>query len=338
MALTLTGAFAERGHEVDLLVMQKQGELIDLVPAGVRLVDLGAGRTRNVLRPLIRYLRERRPDALQVSMWPLTVIGIIAARLSRVRVRVVVSDHSSLSHHYPRSKHAAIRATTRLFYPWANGRTAVSDGAADDLANLSGLPRPSFEVIPNPIDFPATLERRPDVEALWGGCAKRILTVGNLKPEKNHALLIGAFARLPRALDARLMICGDGQLRQELEARAEKDGIADRVIFAGYAADPWPYYASADLFALSSQQESFGNVLVEALYAGLPIVSTDTLGARQVLEDGKWGKIVPQGDAATLAEALAAMIKTRPDANALRRRAVALSGEAAVACYENLLL
>src|SRR5207245_7258570 len=111
---------------------------------------------------------------LQVSMWPLTVIGIIAARLSRVRVRVVVSDHSILSHHYPRSKHAAIRTTTRVFYPWANGRTAVSDGAADDLANLSGLPRPSFEVIPNPIDFPATLERRPDVEALWGGCAKRI--------------------------------------------------------------------------------------------------------------------------------------------------------------------
>lgn len=338
VALTLTGAFAERGHDVDLLVMEKRGELVDVVPAGVRVVDLGVPRTRNVLLPLIHYLREQCPDALQVSMWPLTVVAVLAVRLSGSRARLVVSDHSVLSNHYPPKTHKFLRLTTRLFYPLADARIAVSRGAASDLARLSGLPKSRFTVVPNPISLPSAIQRSDAIEALWGDASKRILTVGKLKPEKNQALLIRAFSRLPTDLNAKLMIVGSGDLEQELRQEATSCGVADRVLFVGHALDPWPYYASADLFALPSREESFGNVLVEALYAGLPIVSTDTTGGREVLESDRWGRIVPRDDVEALAAAICEQLNAHPDRAELRRRAEELSGESSIRSYLKLLL
>jgi glycosyltransferase involved in cell wall biosynthesis len=338
VALTLVTALAERGHELDLVVMEKSGELVDLVPPGVRLIDLKAPRVRNVVRPLVRYLRERRPDVMQVSMWPLTVMAVIAKRLSRIPVRCVVSDHSVFSHHYPKSRHLTIGATMRLFYPWADARVTVSSGAADDLATLSGLRRSTFDVIPNPVDFPAVLAKRADGDALWGGGSKRILTVGHLKRDKNHALLIRAFAKLPRDLDAELMIAGNGSLRADLIALAEQEGVADRVILPGFMPDPWPLYASADLFALSSRQESFGNVLVEALYAGLPIVSTENIGASEVLDNGQWGRMVAQDDIAGFAKAMEDTLRAPRRNGLVRARALALSGTGSLDRYEALLL
>jgi len=338
VALTLVGALADRGHEVDLLVMEAVGELAGQVPAGVKLVDLHVKRTRKVLWPLIRYLRKRRPDALQVSMWPLTTVGILATRLARSGTRCVVSDHAVLSDHYARSKHAFLGASVRLFYPLANARVGVSSGAVEDLARLARLDPSMFTVIPNPISFPRKLQRRADVEAMWGDCKSRILTVGQLKPEKDQALLIRAVARLPQSLGAKLMIVGEGNLRDELLALARQEGVEDRLILPGYAADVWPFYASADLFTLSSREESFANVLVEALYAGLPIVSTATIGAASVLDDGKWGRIVPKGDVEALATALAEQLSRKPDAAERRARALELSGCASIDRYEELLL
>lgn len=338
VALTLARAFADRGHDVDLLVMEKRGELAGQVPDNVRLVELGTPRTRQVLAPLVRYLRDRRPAALQVSMWPLTVVGIGATRLARTGTRCVVSDHAVLSDHYAPSKHFGLRMSVRLFYPLADARVGVSKGAAEDLARLSGLDPSSFTVIPNPVSFPGEVTRRPEIEAMWGDCGKRILTVGQLKPEKDHALLIRAFARLPQAMEARLMIVGEGDLRPMLLELATREGVADRVIFPGHVVDPWPFYASADLFALSSREESFGLVLVEALYAGLAIVSTATIGAVEVLENGRWGRQVPRGDIGGLAEALNEEPAGPPDRPALRERAERLSGRTAVDAYLSLLL
>jgi glycosyltransferase involved in cell wall biosynthesis len=338
VAVTLVGALADRGHDVDLLVMEKGGELTDQVHPAVRLIDLKTARTRNVIWPLVRYLRRRRPDVLQVSMWPLTIVGIVAAKLSGGRVRCIVSDHAVLSDHYGRSSHRAIAGSVRLLYPLADARVGVSAGAAEDLGRLSGLPASAFTIIPNPIAFPDHVDRNAEIESLWGECAKRILTVGQLKPEKDHALLIRAFAQLRPALGAKLIIAGEGPLRLELSALAEREGVAERVSFPGYVADPWPLYMSADLFALSSREESFGNVLVEALYAGLPIVSTDTTGARSVLEGGRWGRLVPKGDASAFGAALREALDRPREIEPRRRRALELSGQSAVDDYERLLV
>ena len=100
VALRLIADFIARGHEVDLVLVNATGELLSLVPKGVRIVDLGASRLRSALLPLVRYFRERRPHAIQISMWPLTIVGIIAARLARTGTRVVTSDHIVLTRQY----------------------------------------------------------------------------------------------------------------------------------------------------------------------------------------------------------------------------------------------
>ncbi len=341
VALTLIQGFVERGHQVDLVLAEAKGELLPLVPPGVRVIDLRAPRLRHAILPLARYLKREKPDAVQVSMWPLTIAGILARRIARSPARLMVSDHANLSRHYAHSRAAKsmLRRTTRWFYPAADHRVVVSAQAADDLASLSGVPRGKFEVIHNPISPPASIATNPEVEQLWGKGGPRIITVGALKQEKNQALLLRAFATLRSHLDAKLMILGEGPLRTHLEALAKELGVADRVLMPGFRADPWPYLASADLFVLSSDHEGFGLVLVEAMHAGLRVVSTDCAGGpREILDDGGYGRLVPPGDADALADAMAAALAEPAAPERMRERAMELTGPAQLARYEQLLL
>lgn len=342
VALTLIEGFIARGHEVDLVLMEAQGELLELLPPGVQVFDLAAPRVRNSFLPLMRYAQSRRPDAIQVSMWPLTVIAIIAFRLVRAKTRIVTSDHTTVSHHYRNSPRAlrAIALSVRLIYPLADARVCVSSGSAEDLAKLAGLSRDWFEVVHNPIPAPPEpLIPDPEVERLWPGAGPRIITVGNLKPEKNHALLILAFARLVRETSANLMILGEGDLRGDIEAIARAEGVADRVVLPGFRRDPYPFYASADLFVLSSDHEGLPTVMIEAMHAGLPVVSTDCPnGPAEILEGGKHGVLVPCGDVDALAAAMEAELERAHDRDSLKARARLFSPDVAVNRYLSLLL
>jgi glycosyltransferase involved in cell wall biosynthesis len=207
------------------------------------------------------------------------------------------------------------------------------------MARLSGIKRESIETIYNPVAAPPeNAQASPETDALWDDAGSRILTVGSLKEQKNHALLIRAFARLARERPARLMILGEGELRPALEALAEAEGVGDRVLMPGFAADPWPYYASADLFVLSSDYEGFGLVLVEAMRSGLKVVSTDCeAGPREILADGRYGRLVPCGDVEALAEAMAEALDDQVDSQALAARAEEISGQGSSDRYLELM-
>ena len=332
VALRLISDSLAAGHEVDLVLSQAIGELLPLVPSEVRIVDLRAKRVRAVVAPFRAYLRERQPDVVHIMMWPLTIAGIVACRLAGSQARIVTSDHSTLGRQYSVSRLSLARVsrTTRFFYPMADQVLCVSHESADDLARLSGLDRNLIEVIYNPVatpDLPIAVP--PALEAQWGDDGVRILTVGSLKPVKNHPMLIRAFARFAKERPAKLMIVGDGAMRGELERVAAEEGVADRVLLPGFALDPWPYYASADLFVLSSDHEGFSLVIVEAMRCGLNVVSTDCLsGPRELLNGGEFGGLTDVGDADKMADAMAAMLDHPIAPETLQARAEALSGPA----------
>ncbi|MEH3147863.1 MAG: glycosyltransferase [Methylobacterium frigidaeris] len=172
-------------------------------------------------------------------------------------------------------------------------------------------------VIPNAVPVEAATPA-PDEAALTAR-PPLILSVGRLAPEKDFPTLIRAVARLPG--EARLVILGEGPERASLEALAGALGLGDRVMLPGYAASPWPAYAGARVFALSSRSEGFGNVVVEALASGLPVVATDCGGPREILADGRHGALVPVGDEAALAAALARVLARPGDPVPRRERA-----------------
>lgn len=341
IAVRLAQDFLAAGYHVDLILQQTQGELLSLLPSEVKIVDLKAERIRDVVAPLKRYLQESRPDAMQISMWPLTVAGLIAHRLARSKARVVISDHTVLSKQYEgRAVLRALKLTTRYFYPLADTRVTVSHGAAADLARLSGIAQSKIEVVYNPIaEPPPEVRISPEIESLWGAADGRILTAGTLKRAKNHHLLIRSFAILRRRRPAKLMILGEGELRVHLQALAAREGVADDVLLPGFASDPWPYYASANLFALSSRYEGFGNVLVEAMHCGLPVVSTDCeSGPREILDNGKYGTLVPMDDEQALAEAMETALREPADPSPLKARARELSGQSSSDRYLQLMV
>ena len=329
-----------RGHHVDLIVMHAKGALMPLLPASVTVIDLGVTRIRDTLRPLVRYLKRERPDALHAQMWPTTVIGVLAHRMARSQALLMVSDQVALSSHMASPRQMmALRWSAKWAYPRAAVRVMCSAEAADDLCRVAGLDRASFAVITNPIEPPEVLATTAKVEALWGDADGRIINIGSLKAQKNQALLLEAFARSTARPKAKLMILGQGDLRGALEAKARELGLAARVIMPGFDIDPWPYLASADMFALSSNYEGFPLVLAEAMYAGLRLVSTDCpTGPAELTDNGRFGRLVPPGDAATLAEGIDAAWTQPHDPAAQRARAIAVAGPAQIARYSELLL
>jgi glycosyltransferase involved in cell wall biosynthesis len=341
VALTLIKAFVAQGCRVDLLLMEAEGDLLPLVPADVRVIDLGVSRIRSVVRPVAKYLARAKPVGLQISMWPLTVAGLIAGAISRSGTRIVVSDHTTLSKQYARWggwHRRLIRWSVRIFYPWAAARVVVAVDAAKDLSKLSGLPQQSFEIIYNPVDAPERVPLPADLERLWGGKGgRRLLNVGSLSEAKNQLLLLEAFAKLAGS-DDRLVILGDGPLRSALEQRAKDLGIVGRVAMPGFVIDPTPYYRSADLFVLSSDFEGYPLVLLEAMRCGLPVVSTDCLsGPAEILAGGRFGRLAPCNDADALADAIRAELATPTGAKLLEARAEELSGAHTTARYLELM-
>jgi glycosyltransferase involved in cell wall biosynthesis len=233
-----------------------------------------------------------------------------------------------------------MKGSIALTYPLAHARVAVSAGVADDLASLSGIARDRFAVVYNPMTLSLNVEANGSAaETAWGGWkGPRIITVGRLKTVKNHKLLIRALKRLLAVQDARLMILGTGEEADSTAAFARAEGVAEKVLMPGAAIDPTPYYRSADLFVLSSNREGFGNVIIEALACGVPVVSTDCRsGPSEILANGKYGRLVPVGDEIALAQAMAESLSARHDRPALKRRAADFAPETIAEQYLNLL-
>ncbi|ABE59067.1 glycosyltransferase [Chromohalobacter israelensis] len=317
--VTLANGFAARGVPVDLVVVAAEGAYLEDVSPRVRLVELGASRVLFSLPALVRYLRRERPHALLSALNHANIIALWARKLARTRTRLVVSERNTLSRDLSSDRfERVVPWLMRLSYPTADAIVAVSGGVADDLAQTARLPRERIDVVYNPIN--SNLPRLSEAPVVHPWLAEGeppvIVAAGRLTVQKDFATLVEAFARVRRTHRARLVILGEGELRATLEARIEELGIAEDVALPGFVDNPYPWMRQASLFVLSSAWEGFCNVLAEAMACGTPVVSTDCpSGSAEILENGKWGRLVPVGDASALARAIAATLddETHPD-------------------------
>lgn len=343
VCLDLAYEFSRRGHIVEFVLMRMEGEFLSEARSSFSIVDLNAFRSRYVPRALAYYLRRNQPDVLIANMWSLTAASVCARFLSGRRPKLLLVEHNVLSKQYASwgMFHTCImRLSMSLTYRWSDAVAAVSQGAAHDVERLAVLPHGDVSVVYNPIRSkgPPSAGAIALAQSLWGlDETERILSVGSLKDQKNHALLIRAFAVMPRP-NARLMILGHGQNEEELRSLADQLQVADRVIFAGFHSDPTAFYHTANLFVLSSDYEGFGNVIVEALSCGLSVVSTDCpSGPAEILEYGRYGRLVPVGDANAVAKAMDEALASPSDPEMLKRRAADFAPDIAAQRYLDLL-
>lgn len=344
--LMLAREFAERGHNVSLALLQRRGELLPRVPARVRVENLQAAGPFKSLLSISNFLSTERPDALVASMWPLTAVALLGSRLTGYRGQVMLVEHSALSQ-TPQGRGIRgtfLRASLRWIHSQADHVVGVSRGVLSDLRRL-GLPPNVGHFIHNPSVLGSSSGNwAPDCVAArsWLSTDKkyRLLSVGALKPAKDHETAFRAVKLLRNAGEpVSMLLVGDGPLREDLEILRDALDLKEHIHFAGFIENPTRFYREAGVFVLSSAWEGFGNVIVEALHAGLPIVATDCIaGPREILDNGRFGKLVPVGDPRRMCLAIRASIAGRNRLPGLVSRAREFSVRRAADAYLALIL
>lgn len=318
--VNLANEWAAQGVDVKFILLRKEGELIALLAPEITVIGLNVNRIRSAIFLLAVHLRKNPSQVLLAAMWPLTSAAVIAWALSGRKGKLFLSDHENLSLTYigqGLAKLSYLKNLIRFSYPLASGIIAVSRGVKKDLCELGNLRDKLVRVIYNPAATGVSSVRETySVRVqLWGtGFDSHILSVGRLTVEKDHETMIKAFALLPKNLSAKLVILGEGPLRAKLEALITQLKLDGRVFLPGFIIDPSPWYRSADLFLLTSLREGFGNVIVEALECGLPVVSVNCpTGPSEILEDGRFGKLVPAKNPPALAIAIVESLESFHD-------------------------
>ncbi len=330
--VTLAPALSRRGVAVDFVLARAEGPFLRLVSPQQRVVDLGARMTATSLPGLLGYLKNERPDVLMASMHAI-VVALAAKKFFQPEVRVLAHYASTFSEEFRRvaPKGRAMMRTLRRLLPAADVVAAHSRGAAEDLAGQVPAVRSRVRVLHPPVAGPAEAGSGPPPRHPWFEelGPPVVVSVGRLDAGKDHETLIRAFAELRRRRHARLLVLGEGPLRGALESMGRELRIADWVDFPGFVARPLAYVARASVLAHSSRFEAFPLALVEALACGTPVVSADCPhGPAELLEQGKWGRLVPMGDWRAMAAALLATIEAPPPRAALVERAKAFSADA----------
>lgn len=284
---------------------------------------------------LVSHLRTRRPDAVLAASPYMNIDASLACRLAGVPSRLSVSEHIHLT-----PEHALSRGWSRWLLPGllratyddASSVVAVSDGVAADMVRRTGMPGARIRTIYNPV-VPPDLDARAgaQLDHPWfaPGAPPVVLGAGRLGAAKDFPTLIRATAMARRHRQLRLVIIGAGsspdktaKRQAELMQLAHELGIADAVHLPGFVPNPFAYMARAAVFVLASIHEGFGNVVAEALACGCPVVSTDCpSGPAEILDDGRFGALVPVRDPNMMAQAILRTIESPPDRAVLKARA-----------------
>jgi glycosyltransferase involved in cell wall biosynthesis len=309
--LRFARALAAIGHEVNLVIGYIDPQHPIPVVSGVTVHELDRRHVRGMLLPLCRYLRKAKPDVVFSAEDHLNAVVLLAAITSGSRTKISCSSRVTPYDTYskvPFTKRWVLKHFTRMVMWRADALTCVSKDMIQQYRHVFNSPR--HVCVYNIIDDTASRQRMKEpVEHEWllhkdKDCPV-LVAAGRLAPWKGFADLIRAMKELSSRTQARLIILGDGPLRSELEALIVKLCLTEVVRLQGYVENPLKFFAHADVFVLSSHVEGLPNVLIEAMMCGCTPVSTDCpTGPREVLQNGKYGYLVPVGDPIAMATAI----------------------------------
>ena len=338
--LKLSNGFAERGNKVDLIAAKAEGPYLKYISPKVRLIDLNASRVLLSLIPLATYLLTAKPSILISAMNHSNIVALLAKYLTFTSIPVIVSVRNHFSTQYLNLSgvdNNLIPVLARLLYPHADGIIAVSKGVSEDLSEALSLSQKSIQTIYNPIVTPDLYQKSQSTlrhPLLSSSNSPFILSVGRLTKQKDFPTLIEAFSKVRHKFDIHLVILGEGEERYSLKKMLKEMNLTNFVHLPGFAENPYLFMAHSKAFVLSSRWEGLPGVLIEAMAIGTPVVSTNCKsGPDEILENGKYGHLVPVGDSDKLAKAIIQTLDNPLSKITLKKRASDFSEEKIIDQY-----
>ena len=345
--------FARKGYLVDLLVSSTRGKFysraVKIIQAekNISLINFDSFIYLVSLPKLLKYLKDNE-GVILMSSTATHLNSLIAKKILGSKIILIIRIDFDLTRiniffpfEYHRIKPKIVLLLTRVLMPSADAIVCVSKGAARCIETIIPKARNLVHVIycsVSSLEVVGNAEKKVENSFLESNNPHPIIvSVGRLAGQKNHSILLKAFHEVLETRPARLVLVGDGPKRKNLEKEARILKLSDHIFFAGYQENPYPFMKKSDIFVLSSDYEGFGIVLVEALSLGVSIVSTDCpSGPREILQDGKYGKLVPVGNPQLMAKSILETLDAPFISEDLKKRAEFFSPDTATDAYLNI--
>lgn len=343
VAVTLANEMRDMGYDIHVVLVQREGPNLSRLSPDIPVHVLG-GRTALAALALSQWIAQNRPDVLISHLTHMNVAALIATRLAGGATRTMLVEHNQMDANFRKTSSLSVRlayVTARFLYPLASHVVCVSSGVATSVVKFARLSGENIRVVSNAVvqtDFRSRASEPPPHAWLRERPAPIFSACGRLVEQKGFDTLLEAFALVRASRDTRLIILGDGPLKEPLQEQARSLGIEASVDFVGFHANALSFMSHADVFVLSSNWEGMPTVLIEALALGLPIVATDChSGPRELLDDGALGILTPVGDAEALARGMLLSLSSSNLAAAQRARVAPYHARAAATAYLNLI-
>lgn len=344
VTIMIANGLADEGKPVDLVVGNANGPYGDLISKNVNVVDFKTSRLLFALPQYSKYLFQRKPRLVLSSLGHANVATVILAKLITPKTKTVISIHNSLKTPSEKKNFAPFYQIVKRLHSTivnqADHIITVSQGIRTQILDLYRISPSKVTAIYNPLDV-KHIEKMSTQNAGHGwlddGSLPVIIGVGRLTEQKNFDLLIRAFSKVKEEVPSRLVILGEGEDRELLERRVQELQLSDNVLMPGFVDNPFAWIQKSTVFAMSSGWEGLPGVLLEALACGTQVVSTDCeTGPYEILEGGKWGKLVGVGDRDGLSQAIIEVLQQRESVDT-KLRALDFDKEHSVAHYTEVL-
>ncbi|MCK8816305.1 glycosyltransferase [Natroniella sulfidigena] len=310
VVINLLKGFDKLEFDLTLIVVDKEGLFSFQISEEVQFIELEKDRVLTSVFELAKIFKEQNPDIIFSHLNYANIIAVMAAKLARVKSKIIVTEHSN---YLAGKKKNKIRKKffdflLKMTYKLTDKIVTVSDGVAKSL-KLAGFEgeKYDFKTIYNPIVTTELFEKKNnEVKHSWinNPDIKVIIAVGNLREAKDYPTLIKSFSIAKKKVNnLKLIVLGEGKKRKELEKLISELELNDDIELIGFVDNPFAYMSKADLFVLSSQWEGFGNVIVEAMACGCPVISTDCpYGPNEIIDNGENGILTSVGNEKEIAE------------------------------------
>jgi glycosyltransferase involved in cell wall biosynthesis len=301
LTINMANYMANEGYDINFFLTNLEGDYVNQIPKNIKVFEGKGGALKSIFA-FIKYLLKRKPDAIISSRDYLNFICIICVKIFSPKTTIISSIHVDYSG-MPTRKKNFFESLLILLYAHAYKRSdhivAVSKGVANDFTRRFNISGEKLKIIYNATyDSELYVVNKPILfNNFFDENKKIIISVGRLTHQKNFDMLIKAFSLVRKKVDCKLLILGEGELRNDLEGLVNRLNLENCVLMPGFVHNPIDYIKKSNVFVMSSLYEGFGNVIVEAMGTGISIVSTNCpSGPSEILENGLYGKLVQIDD------------------------------------------